>query len=120
MASTLSDLIAAHRALAAATARAAQAAAAPDADPRAAAKAQHQATLDQLQARVQILADARTRALAEMDAEIAQYQQRIGEVQQLLKEDDSAPPASPDAKGGPTPSDVPKPDPSKPDRSPGR
>jgi hypothetical protein len=80
------DLIAARRAYAEARNRAMESALAQGADPSAAARAQHQAMLEYLQARAHLLTEARAKALEEFDAAIKDCEQKIGQVEQLLKE----------------------------------
>src|SRR5271157_4220232 len=83
---SLTDIIAAQRAYAAARTQAMEAARAPGADPKAAVRIQHQALLQYLQTRVSLLTTAREKAMEQSDVEIAKYQQKIGQVQQLLQE----------------------------------
>jgi hypothetical protein len=64
------------------------------ADP-AAAVAKQQALLASFQTRVQRLTDAKVQIVAQYDAEIAQLQQRIGAVQQVIEEAANAPAAPP-------------------------
>jgi DNA-binding protein H-NS len=87
---SLTDIMAAQRAYAAARSQALAAARAPGADPKAAVRSQHQAMLQYLQARVSVLTTARAKAQAQSDAELANYQQKIGQIQQLLVEDTPA------------------------------
>jgi hypothetical protein len=83
----LKDVIAAQRAYAAVRSKTIETAGAPGADPKVAARAQQQALLQYLQDRVSLLTAARAKAAAQFDAEIAKYQQKIDQVQQLLQED---------------------------------
>jgi small-conductance mechanosensitive channel len=87
---SLTDIMAAQRAYATARSQALAAARAPGADPKAAVRSQHQAMLQYLQARVSVLTTARAKAQAQSDAELANYQQKIGQIQQLLVEDTPA------------------------------
>lgn len=100
----LKDIVAAQRAYVAARSRTLEAAGAQGADPKAAVQAQQQALLKYLQARVSMLTTARAKAQEQADAQLAKYQQKISEVQQLLKEGTAtaptpATPAKPDTQG---------------------
>jgi hypothetical protein len=90
-ATSLTEIIAAQRAYAAARSQAIQSAHASGADPKAIVRAQHQATLQYLQSRVATLTKARAQTLAQADAEIAKYQLQIDQVQQLIQKDGAAP-----------------------------
>lgn len=83
----LSDLVDAHRAYAQARSRAIDSARAQGGDSREAARLHRQAMLEHLQTRVRLLTDARKREMEQYDAEIHQYEQKIGELQQLLRQD---------------------------------
>lgn len=109
MAINLTDLAAAQRAFSATRLQAILSATQPGADPASAARLQNQALLELLQARVKMLTDARSRAMDDFEAEIATYQQKIGEVQQVMRDAAAAAanvqPAAPAVPpgGGPTP-----------------
>lgn len=97
----VNDLVAAQRAYAQARLQAIQDVSRADpAQAAAARRQQQQAMLQYLHARIKLLTDARSRALEQFDAQIAQYQQRIGELRQIIKESSSAPSPAPPA---PTP-----------------
>lgn len=83
---SLSEVVKAQRAYAAARQTAIQSSSQANADPAQVTRMQQQALLRFLQARTQILADARTRAVEQYDTEIARYQQRIGQLQQMINE----------------------------------
>jgi hypothetical protein len=113
----LTDILAAQRAYANARSQAMAAAGAPGADPKAAARAQHQAMLQYLQTRVTLLKQAREQALNQFDTQLTRYQEKIGQVQQLIQEDGAAvppaagtpPAASPPQSGGRTDAAAPAP-----------
>jgi len=69
-------------------------------DPAAAIQ-QQQVLLQSFQTRVQTLTNARTQVLAQYDAAIARFQQKIGELQQTIQAAATTPPAS---NAGDTPS----------------
>jgi hypothetical protein len=108
----LSDLVAAHRAYADARSRAIEAARTQGGNARTATRLQHQALLDHLQTRVRLLTEARTRAMEQYDAEINKYEQKIGELQQMLREGTGAGVVAPTAPAA-TAEVSPKPGPKK-------
>ena len=83
---SLSDLVQAQRAFNTARLQATNSVGGKIDDAALATKVQHQALVEYLQTRTRLLTDARARALAEFDAEIANCQQKVGEVQQLLRQ----------------------------------
>src|SRR5689334_7052231 len=96
---SLTDILAAQRAYAAARSQAAQSAASPNLDSNAAVRTRQQALLTYLQTRVRLLKTARDKILEQSDAEIARFQQKIGQVEQLLQQDTPAPPRTSQAEG---------------------
>lgn len=94
MAVSLADLVAAQRAYAQVRLQAIQQSSQQNADAATAAARQQQALLEYLQARAKLLADAKGEAMAQFDAEIARYQQKIGELEQIIRETASGAPAA--------------------------
>jgi len=97
-----SDLMAAQRAYRDARLKLIQDATQQNVDTAGAATRDQQALLDYLQTRVKLLTDTRTRAMEQFDSEIAGFQQRIGQLQQIINEAAKAAPAAP-APAAPAP-----------------